>query len=176
MVSISFIHCFISDDNFFSDDPIRAIWSWCMLHPHFSQYRRERWQRHHLSARPTAVPEEPAFAVPVCPRTKYWVRGSSLASWISIRAHGLSVYTVSLRQIYSLFLNHFVGSIYWTGLEIKKSQKGGNFANLVNRKHNIQNSIKNYHQRTRKWHFRPILCIIRSFQRASKTKKKEIRF
>ena len=60
----------------------------------------------------------------------------------------------------------------WNGEE----SKGWNFANLVSRKHNLQDSIKNYHHKTRKWHFRPILCLIRTFQRASKTKKKEIRF
>ena len=43
------------------------------------------------------------------------------------------------------------------GLEMEKSQKeenlnqkGGNFANLVNMKHNLHDSIKNYHEKTRK--------------------------
>ena len=58
------------------------------------------------------------------------------------------------------------------------NRKGGNYANLVNKKHNLQDSIKNYHQKTRKLRFRPILCLIisRTFQMASKTEKKEIRF
>ena len=51
------------------------------------------------------------------------------------------------------------------------NQKGGNFANLVNRKHILQDSIKNNQQKARKRHFRPILCPIRTLQRASKTEK-----
>ena len=45
------------------------------------------------------------------------------------------------------------------------NQKEGNFANLVNREHILQVSIKNYHQKARKRNVRSILCLTRTFQR-----------
>ena len=69
-------------------------------------------------------------------------------------------------------------SLKWRRVKKEENlnQKGGNFANLVNRKHNLQDSIKNYHQKTQNDIFSQSYVLLEHFKGHQKQKRKAEHF
>ena len=95
--------------------------------------------------------------------------------------HLYHVYKSYLLILIKCYSNVIQCKCYWCTLihhqglkqrKVKKEEnpnwKGGHFANIVNKEHILYDLIENPYQKSRKTYFWSILCLIRTFQRASK--------